>query len=238
MSEQTVAPLRALHHGEERIEYRLRYTRRRSIGLYLFPDGRIELRAPQGCPPAEAEAFLHSKLEWLLHKRRQLRTRPVAEPPRFEEGGEHPYLGQRYPLRLRYGPAGGEQRGGAIVLRLRRPEDPAAVEQALLGWYRGQAHALFPQRLQACHRDMAHLGIPLPPLRIRRMRSRWGSCSSRGNVNLNLELIKHPLACIDYVICHELCHLLEFNHSPRFYALMDAVMPDWRERREGLRQGC
>ncbi|KAB7623690.1 M48 family metallopeptidase [Alkalilimnicola sp. S0819] len=228
---------RTLRRDGHRIDYTLRRSRRRSIGLYLHPDGRVELRAPMQCSAAEAEGFLLKKLDWLLGKQAELQARPRPEPLRFENGARHPYLGERYPLRARLGPKGGEFTGGAIVLRLRRPDDPAALREALHAWYRQQARQVFAERLAACHGALAHWGIPLPELGLRWMRSRWGSCSSRGRVNLNLELIKQPLACIDYVIVHELCHLREFNHSPRFYALMDEALPDWRERKARLAAG-
>lgn len=76
----------------------------------------------------------------------------------------------------------------------------------------------------------------MPSFKVRKMRSRWGSCSSKGSININSELVQAPPICIDYVILHELCHLQEFNHSPRFYALMDQVMPDWRAHQQYLRE--
>jgi len=69
------------------------------------------------------------------------------------------------------------------------------------------------------------------------MKARWGSCSSLGEVTLNLELIKHPIHVIDYVITHELCHLIEFNHSPRFYELMVQAIPTWKKSKEDLEKG-
>ena len=81
---------------------------------------------------------------------------------------------------------------------------------------------------------MHDLGLPAPQLRVRKMRSRWGSCSRSAVITLNLELIRMPLPCIDYVITHELCHLVEFNHGPRFYALQARFIPDWKERKRLL----
>ena len=81
---------------------------------------------------------------------------------------------------------------------------------------------------------MEHVGAPYPEIAIRAMRSRWGSCSPRGRITLNVKRIKVPKAYIDYVIFHELCHLVEPNHNSRYYDLLDRVLPDWRERREKL----
>lgn len=88
--------------------------------------------------------------------------------------------------------------------------------------------------MRACFPRVAHLDIALPPLTIRRMKTRWGSCSRDGKIILNLRLIQAPIPYIDYVIVHELCHLKEHNHSKRYYALLDTTMPDWRDWRQRL----
>jgi hypothetical protein len=81
---------------------------------------------------------------------------------------------------------------------------------------------------------MAHVGVAYPDIIVRAMSTRWGSCSANGRITLNVKLVKVPRLYIDYVIFHELCHLAEPNHTPRFYELLDRVLPDWRERREKL----
>ncbi len=81
---------------------------------------------------------------------------------------------------------------------------------------------------------MAHIGVPYSDIVVRAMRTRWGSCSAQGKITLNVKLVKVPKSCIDYVIFHELCHLAVPDHTPRFYALLDRVLPDWQERREKL----
>ncbi len=93
---------------------------------------------------------------------------------------------------------------------------------------------IFRERLDACYPKVEHLDVVYPDLAIRVLKSRWGSCSPRGRITLNVKLIQVPRAYIDYVVFHELCHLAEPNHSPRFYELLERVLPDWRERRERL----
>ena len=97
-------------------------------------------------------------------------------------------------------------------------------------WYRHQADWLFSERLELCYQlfDGIEPVKPFPELRLRKMRSRWGSCSSRGVITLNTMLVQMPVECIDFVVTHELCHLWELNHSPRFYQLLNSVMPQWR----------
>ncbi len=108
------------------------------------------------------------------------------------------------------------------------------VRELLDGWYHKQAKRVFHERLDAVFPRVERLGIPYPELLIRRLQARWGSCSPKGVITLNLTLIQTPKACIDYVILHELCHIKENNHSAAFYKLLGHVLPDWERRREEL----
>jgi predicted metal-dependent hydrolase len=113
-------------------------------------------------------------------------------------------------------------------------DTPSVVQKLLEAWYRAEAKRIFSSRMAACFPRLAHLQVAYPTLSVRRMKARWGSCSSTGNIILNLKLIHLPLECIDYVIVHELCHLKEHNHSKRYYRLLEQILPDWRERRAAL----
>lgn len=213
---------------------RVRETRRRTMGLYVFPDGRVEIRVPKGTPRHQAIAFARGREAWL---RDTLSGLPETLPtPRYENGARHPYLGEALTLHVRRGRTRRAVRQeDRLWLRVTDPDDPVRVEHALREWYRTRARTVFTERLAHWYPTVGLPPSRMPGLRIRAMRSRWGSCSSRGGINLNLWLIRAPLACIDYVVVHELAHLLEFNHSPRFYAEMDRMMPDWRNHRRALR---
>src|SRR5690606_21927054 len=198
-----------------------RRSRRRTLGLYVYADGRVEVRAPLNCAQASIEAFVRARADWIRRQRAYFAARPQPVRPSFGNGETHPFLGRHYPLRLqRAARARTCLEGGALHVHATDIDRPEQVERRLLHWYRRQAQELFAPRLALGVRAMQGYGIAMPELKIRRMTSRWGSCARRGAITLNLELIKHPVSCIDYVIAHELCHLLEFNHSPRFYALL------------------
>jgi predicted metal-dependent hydrolase len=109
------------------------------------------------------------------------------------------------------------------------------VRALLRGWYREQAVAYFGDRLSALCKRAPWCGDDIPELRVRRMKRTWGNCSTRGRITLNTALIKAPPELIDYVICHEICHLSEHNHGPAFYALQETIYPRWREMRQELR---
>ena len=116
-----------------------------------------------------------------------------------------------------------------------RDKNPAKVKKVLNDWYRKRAKVVFAERLALCHPKVAHIGIPYPELKVRMMKSSWGI--TRGErITLNVRLVQMPLESIELVIFHELCHLAEPNHSKRFYALLERVLPDWKTRRERMRQ--
>lgn len=109
----------------------------------------------------------------------------------------------------------------------REPLDPAEI---------GRARELFSERYDACWAVFATPGETRPPLRLREMRSRWGSLAPSGRITLNTYLVRAPVDCLDHVIFHELCHLRERGHGPRFYAQLERYVPEWRERRRELRE--
>lgn len=215
-------------------EYQVRYSRRRTLALYVYPDQRVELRAPAGCPDHVLQAFLVERSQWVQRKLQEFARQPLRRVRQFDLREPQPYLGQRYPVVLRHEPPHGVWLAAEqLLLRCRALEE---APQLLAGWYRRQASSIFAARLARCLEVMGHLQLPTPRLRWRHMRSRWGSCSSRGDITLNLDLIRYPLHLIDYVVVHELCHLREFHHGPAFYRLMDAALPDWPQRKQELRE--
>ena len=157
---------------------------------------------------------------------------------RFIERETHFYLGQPYRLVSKQGPLPYVKLvDNTIQITLPTMPAPKQLEAALYGWYAQRALKLFPERLDFCLKPFQErFSFPLPKLHIRRMRSLWGSCSSRGKVTLNLELIRAPIDCLDQVITHEICHLWHPNHGRGFYELFTQVMPDHPERKIRLNQ--
>jgi len=206
---------------------------RRTLGLYVLDGGDVELRLPRNCPPQVGEDFVRSRREWL---ERTLASRgPVSGPPGadYRDGAALQLLGQSLRLTLRTGAAKAVARDDERLLLWLPLTNPATVYQALLAWYREEAHRLLPVLVARWYPRLALSGA-VPSVRLRPMRARWGSCSSVGRLNFNLWLMRAPIACVDYVVVHELCHLREFNHGPAFHALVGSIMPDWRERRAAL----
>jgi predicted metal-dependent hydrolase len=230
MAHQSIA------YGTTVIEYELIYTRRRTLGITVHPDQRVTVRAPLRTSMADIEAVVRRKGGWILKKQQEFEDYPPAPPPRRYVSGEtHLYLGQGYRLVVSENKEQGVQlANGRLFLQVKDKTDLERKKKLLENWYRRQAKIIFAERLEAIYPRAARHGIPYPKMKIRLMKSRWGSCSSKGNINLNLRLIQTPTACIDYVIIHELAHLKEHNHGRSYYTLLDKLLPDWRERREVL----
>lgn len=219
------------------IDYELIRTRRRTLELRLYPDRRVQVRAPLRATRAEIDAFVSSRERWLRTRLARLEKKPrISEEERLSEGGRHWYLGEQLVLALRPGARHVHREGDRLVVTGSEPGRHDDIRELISGWYENEARQDFTKRLAQIWPVFEHRGHSrLPKLRIRSMRSRWGSLSSSGWMSLNLELIKTPPACIDYVITHELCHLEHMNHGPGFKALMSELMPDWPERRRRLR---
>lgn len=222
--------------------YRLRYQRRKTLAVHVLDDATVEVRAPHGWSETAIRAWVRTRTDWVTgaQQRARQRKRRATALHWTLEGGSAPFLGQMLTLDIQPGRSTRIERSQQTLhIRLPPPMDRERVESVLDRWYLAQTRPLFEQRFDlGITRFRQQFGDAVLPhsLKLRRMRRRWGSCSRDGVITLNRELIKLPLALTDYVIAHELCHLLEFNHSPRFYALLTTLMPDWRERESVLRE--
>lgn len=215
--------------------YAVKFQRRKTLSIYVLSDGSVEVRAPLRTPQVHIARFVESRTGWVL-KTRALQLQRLRWQNPIEPGAELWLLGDILTLNAQRGAGFSVARGdNELRVTTRNPDNVPALARDLERWYRAQAETVFNERLPlACRRFPGALAPP--ELRLRRMRRRWGSCTRGGRVTLNTELVKLPLELIDYVIVHELCHLFEFNHSARFYALLGQMMPDWKERERRLRQ--
>ncbi len=215
--------------------YRLR-SRRKSLAITVHPDLRIVVTAPTGTPAEVIRAKVLKRARWITKTRREFEQFHPLQPARSYIPGEaHRYLGQQCRLKVAKGRTSSVTciRGQLLVTMPSQPT-PSIIRPLVEAWLKDRAHAVFTERLKACHKPAQRYNIPFPCLWIRPMTIRWGSCTPAGRIILNIELIKAPKDCIDYVITHELCHLLEPSHSARFWQLLGAIMPDWEERRGRL----
>ena len=222
------------HEGTE-YAYLVIHSRRRSLSLEVDRHLQIKVRAPLQLERDFIQQWMQSKAYWIAKKFEEISNRyPAQAQLEYKDGALHWFLGKQYQLKLLMG-----QRGQGLLdqnhILLPCPSDHSdLVEKRLTEWYRTQAWQQFTTRVDACWPAFAQRGHQRPQLRIRRMKSLWGSLSARPIMTLNLKLIKTPERLIDYVVVHELCHLEHRNHGPNFKRLMDFMQPDWRQRKAEL----
>ncbi len=208
-----------------------RSARRRTIAIAVGHDGSLSVAAPTRCSLRSIEEAVCTRLPWVRRKLAELGELP---PPRQYATGERlPFLGRDCPLVV-VGPDARlpvALRGDVLYLR----EEATREERRrrLGAWYARQAR----RRLTARVAHFAPLvGAEPARITVRDMRSRWGSCTAMGRVSFSWAIVALPPAIADYVVVHELAHLRELNHGPRFWRLVEAVLPDYKERRAWLRK--
>lgn len=225
----------SLRFGSAIIEYSVSFARRKTVVVEVHPDQQVTILVPEGSTAEEIESLVRKRARWILQQQQQFSDHVSRETPRAYVSGEsYRYLGKQYRLKVLDGPESVKQERAFIYVTVPNKNDKKQVQKVLEEWYRRRAYQIFSERLELCYPRLERLGVQYPPLALRAMKTRWGSCSQEGSILLNPRLVQVPIDCIDYVIIHELCHLKEHNHSRQYYQLLDQTLPDWRERRRKL----
>ena len=222
------------------VSFRLERSRRKSIGFLVGADGLV-VRAPNWVPLREVDAAVQEKGTWIVAKLQQFKERQTEQFQKaieWRHGAEVPFLGrtvQLCVLERGVGRVHGQDLLPEQVLPVTVPPGASVtqVRDAAQVWLKKQAKALFEARL---HHFAPLLGVRWQKLSLSSASTRWGSARTDGHIRLNWRLIHLPISQIDYVVVHELAHLREMNHSPRFWETVGEVMPDYAQRRKALRQ--
>ncbi len=221
---------RAIALNGQRVDYLLRRSNRRSIGLSIDQRG-LRVAAPNRATLRDVEALIQQHASWVLDKLAEWRERPASATLPVVDGLRIFALDRWLTVRIDVASrVSGQIVGEEIRLALPATVDPA---EALKTTLKREARRVFASRLA---QYAPRLGLAPTGLRLSSARTRWGSCSAQGGISLNWRLILLPLPIIDYVVCHELAHLKEMNHSPRFWSVVEQLCPEWRQLREELRQ--
>jgi predicted metal-dependent hydrolase len=246
---QSVHPIDALAvkppQGKRRVQlkdhaldYTLARSKRRTIGFVIEDEG-LRVTAPRWVTVAEIENGIREKQRWILVKlneRRQYSARRLQPQMQWREGATLPYLGSEVTLRLVAAQNAGISYDPA-TLELTVSLPPDASEQQLKdrvqGWLQNEAKILFAERLPIYAEK---LGVRYTSFALSSAMTQWGSCTVDGKIRLNWRLMHFALSQIDYVIAHELAHLREMNHGPRFWATVQSIFPDFEAAKQALRQ--
>ena len=209
---------------------------RKRLSVTVHPDLRITAKVPAGYELEVIRQRLEKRASWIA---RQLdffeRFQPLPTERKFVSGETHYYLGRQYRLRIRPGEIARVRLIGRFFeMELPDTSNREKARALMVDWYSAHAKDLLSRRLAQYVPTFERMGAVVPEVRYRRMKKRWGSCSGKGVIMLNTELAKAPTHCIDYVIIHELCHLLYPHHDKKFYHLLGRILPDWEKRKERL----
>jgi predicted metal-dependent hydrolase len=225
--------------GRETICYEVQFlTTRRTLGIEVHPNLQVLVRAPTDCDPAIIAAKVQHRAPWISKRLAEFQRFSPRTPPRqFVSGETHLYLGRQYRLKVSEGSVSSVKlTRGQLLVSTRSKTQPEQVKSILQCWYRERAREVFGEVLDVCFVPFAQRGHTRPRLAVKSMHTRWGCLSSSGLITLNGNLLRAPKGCIEYVIVHELCHLEHKNHGPKFYKLLEQLMPDWLKRKQKLEE--
>jgi hypothetical protein len=200
------------------------------------PGGRVTLVAPTGTRPEVARAYAVSKLGWIRDQQAKLRGQARETRRRFVTRESHYLWGRRYLLSVIESDAKPTVRLShhRINLSVRPGSGTAKREEVLHEWHKALLHDVVPRLIKKWE---PKLGVTVKAYFLQRMKTKWGSCSHQaGNIRLNTELVKKPMDLLEYVVVHEMVHLIEPKHSDRFIALLERHFPTWREARAELNE--
>jgi predicted metal-dependent hydrolase len=228
--------------GRSSIDYRIeRSARRKTVTVAVDPGAGVVLKAPAAATMGRLDDVVKTKAPWILQRLLEFREfGPGPVPKEFVSGESYTYLGRSYRLQIlrssRITIAFATLHGAFLAISLPgghvAEQRSAVVRRAVVAWYRKQAYRRLPERVEIY---ASRAGVRPPPILIREQVKRWGSCNSKGELRFNWRVMMAPLSLVDYVVAHEVCHLVVRDHSRRFWRLLRTILPDYEERRARLR---
>jgi predicted metal-dependent hydrolase len=231
--DEIMEKVKEVRYGTVVISYRITYSERKTLGITALPNGKVLVKAPLNVTDEAIEEKIRKRAPWILKQQAFFESFENRTPPRrYISGESHRYLGRQYVLRVTDGKRNSVSFKGCsfdIVCTAK-----SKAEQLMKDWYRERAKIKFAEIAEPLIQRFKKYGVEPSGLYIQTMENRWGSCTSKGKIILNTELIKAPKPCIEYVIMHELCHLLHRNHTSTFYKTLAAEMPDWERWKNKL----
>lgn len=232
-----VVRLRQILIQDEVLEYELRRSSRRSIG-FLIADEGLRITAPRWVTVADIEQAIREKQQWIFSKLREKQERVVrrSQPAmRWEDGARLPYLGGHLSLRIVQGrrmALSHDAEQANLIIALPPDASEQQLKDKVQSWLQHEARRVFLLRLPVFAEK---LGVQYQSMHLSSANTRWGSCTSQGKIRLNWRLIHFSTEIIDYVVAHELSHLREMNHSPKFWATVESVLPGYERAKRQLR---
>ncbi len=218
----------AIQFGSRTIDFRLEYSDRRTLGITVTPEMEVLVKAPLDTPMEIVKEKIRKKAPWILKQQSFfLSFQPKTPQRKYVSGETHLYLGRQYRLKIQIGIVESVKLKGKFIEVT--VNEKSRVKRILNDWYLELARIKFHLIAAPLINKFTKYKVEPTSIVLRNMPTRWGSCTPKGKIILNPELIKAPKGCIEYVIIHELCHLVHHNHTQRFIDLQTMEMKDWEK---------
>jgi len=222
-------------YGDGEIPFQLSFSQRKSLEISVHPDQSVFVKAPEGTKYSAIEEKIRQRARWIKRQIRYFEQFDPKTPSRkYVSGESHLYLGKKYRLKIERGSENNVLLKNGFFMVTSENGKPDHVESLLNDWYREKANFTLNKIFCECWKKFRQHDVDKPTIKIMKLKKRWGSLSKNKTLSLNLDLIKTPKECIEYVTIHELCHLVHHNHSPKFFTLLECSLPDWVKRKHKL----
>ena len=208
--------------------------RKKSVSIQLEGE-LVKVRVPRSLSDERINSLIKRRIPWIKTKLKEYSQRPSVMPKKYVDGEIFPYLGKDYCLKVEVGDdLSIKMKNGYFLITIPKTGKDAnkQVKHLLMGWYQSHAEKYLKEKTD---RLSELVGASPTSVSIKNYKSRWGSCSSNGVIDYNWRIILAPHYIVDYVVVHELCHLLEHNHSPHYWRIVEKITPNWKNYRDWLR---
>ncbi len=218
----------AIQFGSRIIDFRLEYSDRKSLGITVTPESEVLVKAPTDTTIALVKEKIRKKAPWIIKQQSFfLSFQPKTPNRKYISGETHLYLGRQYRMQIKIGKDESVKLKGKFIEVT--ANEKSRTKDLLNDWYLNHARTKFHAVAAPLIDKFKKYKVEPSSIVLREMPTRWGSCTPKGKIILNPELIKAPKGCIEYVIIHELCHLVHRDHSQRFIDLQTKEMKDWEK---------
>jgi len=223
-------------YGTKDIYFEVKRSSRKTMAIEVHPDCSVQIIAPELSSIADIEKKVAKRASWITKQQFFFEQFLPRIPEREYVSGEtHYYLGKSYLLKIRLGDLDEVKlKAGRLEVTCKEDYSPEKIKNLLAHWYYQHAEKKFKKLAKDAFAKFKEYDFKEPQLEIRRMSKRWGSCNTIDKISINPELIKAPSKCIEYVMIHEMCHIVVKNHNKAFYNILASVMPNWQKWKDKL----
>jgi predicted metal-dependent hydrolase len=224
-----------IQFGSKTIKFSLSFSERKSLGISVSPEMEVLVKAPINAPIELIKEKVKRKAPWIIKQQSFfLSFQPKTTARKYISGETHLYLGKQYRLQVKIAKEESVKRDGNFLIV--NAKNKSRAKELILTWYMNNARLKFEKLAKPLVERFKKYKVEPSSIILRNMSNRWGSCTPKGKIILNPELIKAPKGCIEYVIIHELCHLVHLNHTQKFIDLQTKEMKDWAKWKMKLEQ--